>query len=268
MPVVSIGDLRVDYTDEGRGPPCVLVHSSVSGNRQWRALSNELGDRHRFLAVNLYGYGETPPWPAATRQSLADQARLIAAVCDEVGEPVDLVGHSFGGSVALESAALLGPRVRSLVLLEPNPFYLLEQGGRTEAFRDVQALRDHTKRFGALNDWTSAAERFADYWLGDGAWSAMPEKRRAAFAESLPPIFHEWDSVMCEQTTIERCAALTCRTLVVSDRSTRRPIREIVELLQEACPRWSFRFIDGGHMAPVTRPELVNPVVGEFLDAG
>ena len=97
----------------------------------------------------------------------------------------------------------------------------------------------------------------------------MPEKRRAAFTESLPPNFHEWDAVMDEQTTLEEWGAMTTRTLVVSDPATRRPIREIIELLAGACPNWTFRSLPGGgHMAPLTRPELVNPVVRGFLAQG
>lgn len=268
MPVLSKGGLRIEHTDEGQGPPVVLIHSSVSGNRQWRLLTEALTDRYRVLAVNLYGYGETTPWPPEATQSLYAQAQLILAVCEEAGTPVHLVGHSYGGTVALKAATLLGPRVGSLVLLEPNPIYLLKQQGKAEAFLEARELRDHVKCFGALNDWTRVAERFADYWLGDGAWSAMPEKRRAAFVEYLPPNFHEWDTVMDEQTGIEQLAALECRTLVASDPSTRRPVREIVEILAEACPHWSFRDLaGGGHMAPLTHPELVNPMIREFLDA-
>jgi pimeloyl-ACP methyl ester carboxylesterase len=97
----------------------------------------------------------------------------------------------------------------------------------------------------------------------------MPEKRRAAFAESLAPNFHEWDAVMDEQTTIEGWKNLKARTLVVSDAATRLPIREIVALFAKTCPHWTFHTIpEGGHMAPLTRPDLINPVVRKFLDAG
>ena len=61
----------------------------------------------------------------------------------------------------------------------------------------------------AEGDWIGRLERFADYWLGDGAWSAMPERRRAAFVESLPPNVYEWQAVMDEQTPIEGYAAVT-----------------------------------------------------------
>lgn len=267
MPLLSKGSLKVDYTDEGAGDPVVLVHSSVSGNRQWRALVDSMASSHRVLAVNLFGYGETTPWPPAAPQSLYAQAQLVLALCEHVGTPMSLVGHSFGGSVALKAAWLLGEAVRKLVLLEPNPFYLLAQAGRSEAFLEASALRDHVKCFGALGDWSTVAERFADYWLGDGTWAAMPEKRRQAFAASLPPNFHEWDAVMHEATTLGDWARLPARTLVVSDPATRLPIREIVALFQEACPHWSFAWPEGGHMAPLTRPERINPIVEGFLRA-
>jgi pimeloyl-ACP methyl ester carboxylesterase len=267
MPVLARGSLKIDYTDEGRGQPVVLIHSAVSGNRQWRALSAALRDRYRVLAVNLFGYGETTPWPATSPQSLYAQAQLVIALCDEVASPVHLVGHSFGGSVALKAAVLLGPRVERLVLLESNPFHLLERAGRSGAYRQARDLNDHVKCFGSLGDWRTVAERFADYWLGDGSWSAMPDRRRAAFIASMPPNFHEWDAIMTEETPIAEWKALSAETLVVSDPRTRRPIREIVEIFEEACPHWSFRSIaEGGHMAPLTRPDVINPIVREFLD--
>ena len=269
MPVLSTGDLKIDHTDDGEGQAVVLIHSSVSANRQWRALTEALKDRYRVLAINVFGYGETTPWPRTSPQSLHAQAELVLALCEELGTPIHLVGHSFGGSVALKSAMLLGRRVGNLILLEPNPFYLLKQNGRTQAFLEARNLRDYVKRFGSLEDWPTVAERFADYWLGDGSWNTMSEKHRAAFAQSLPPNFHEWDAVMEEETTLEECKALTTRTLVVSDAATRLPIREIVNLFANACLHWSFHTIpEGGHMAPLTRPELINPVIREFLDAG
>jgi pimeloyl-ACP methyl ester carboxylesterase len=267
MPVLSKGSLKVDYTDDGQGKPVVLIHSSASSNRQWRTLAEVLKDNHRVLAVNLFGYGETTPWPGTSPQSLYAQAQLILALCEEMDTPISIVGHSFGGAVALKSASLLGPRAKGLILLEPNPFYLLKQQGRMEAFLEARSLRDHVKCFGSVGDWLKVAERFADYWLGDGSWSAMSEKRRAAFAQSLPPNFHEWDAVMEEETTIEEWKALATSTLVVSDKSTRLPIREIVSIFSKACPHWTFEFIgEGGHMAPLTHPAIINPIVRKFLD--
>src|SRR5204863_6489815 len=69
--------ITVDYLEAGSsGPVVMLVHSSVSGARQWRRLMDDLKGQFRVRAVNLFGYGKTPPWPVEAIQSLDDQARL------------------------------------------------------------------------------------------------------------------------------------------------------------------------------------------------
>ena len=260
---------KVDFLEAGSGPAVMLVHSSVSGARQWRRLMDDLKAEFHVRAVNLFGYGKTAPWPGETLQTLDDQARLVEAALPANAEEICLIGHSFGGSVAMKAAAQLSGRVIRLVLLETNPFYLLKQAGRAEAFAEAMELRNFIKKFGVLGEWSIAAEKFADYWGGAGSWQAMSPERRSAFADALKPNFFEWDAVMNETTPVERWAhLLPTATLVVSDPNTVRPIREITELLRQSCPMWTYKEIAaGGHMAPLTLPDLINPIVGSFLDA-
>jgi pimeloyl-ACP methyl ester carboxylesterase len=180
---------KVDYLETGSsGPVVMLVHSSA-GARQWRRLMDDLKDQCRVRAVNLFGYGKTLSWPAEATQTLSDQARLVeAALPPDAGE-IYLVGHSFGGSVAMKVAARLACRIARLVLLETNPFYLLAQTGRMDAFAEAVELRNYIKKFGALGEWATAAEKFADYWNGAGTWRKMSFDRRIAFSEALSRIF-------------------------------------------------------------------------------
>ena len=103
------------------------------------------------------------------------QARLVEAALPPNVDTFSLVGHSFGGSVAMKLAARLSNRVAKLVLLETNPFYLLKQAGRADAFAEARDLRDCIKKFGALGEWVTAAERFADYWGALGPGRACPQ---------------------------------------------------------------------------------------------
>lgn len=267
MPLLRDGDWRIDYTDDGAGEPVILIHSSVSGNRQWRRLIADLKGQYRVLAINLFGYGETTPWPGDRAQTLADQVDLVRALYDMAGRPVHIAGHSFGGAVAMKAALSPDIRTASLVLLEPNPFHLLAQQGRTEAYEEILSLRNHVGRYGSTDDWIPVAERFAGYWLGDGAWSAMADERQTAFLESIRPNYHEWDGVMNETTPLNAWQAVSAPTLVMRAAETRRPIVEITELLREACPHWRFAEVpEGGHMAPLLRSDLVNPIISGFLD--
>jgi len=253
------------YGVVGTGPVVILVHSSVSGRRQWRSLTALLEDRFRVVALDLIGYGETPAWAEGRPQQLSDQSALVHEVVDEVGAPLALVGHSLGGSVALCAAAELGDRLPGLVLLEPNPFSLLDETA-PEEYREAAALRDAVKSAGDSGDWAAAAERFADYWNGAGTWAAMDDARRDAFGAALKPNYHEWDAVM--GAPVRRyVSAVAAATHVVSARDTVQPIARIVTMLEEMRSDWKFSRLDGGgHMAPLTRPELVNPIVASALD--
>lgn len=264
---MSAAPIEVDFLEAGSGPTVMLVHSSASGARQWHRLMDDLKVDFHVRAVNLFGYGKTPPWSIDRPQSLDDHARLVEAALPANADNIGLVGHSFGGSVAMKVAARLSGRVSRLVLLETSPFYLLRQSCRIDAFNEAMELCDFIKACGAVGEWMTAAERFADYWGGAGAWQNMPPERRNVFAQALQPNFFEWDAVMNEATPVEQWARLLPETtLVVSDLNTVLPIREITALLRRSCPAWTYKEIaDGGHMAPLTRPEIVNPLVCDFL---
>lgn len=274
MPTLTDGEFTVDYIDAGSGPAVLLVPSTASGNRQWRALIEAASGRFRFLAMNMFGYGETSPWPATRRQTLADQASLGLAVARRVDGPIAVVGHSFGGSVAAEIAIALGDRTRGLALFEPNPFHLLPAAGELDGHAEGHRVRDIVKQYGGEGDWMGVAQRFADYWVGDGAWAAMPENRRRAFADAIPPNFHEWDALYGETDDepvpafdLPQLQRLACPVLVLRSANPRPGIAAIDALLKRSCTHWSFGSVAaGGHMAPLARPDLVNPVLLEFLE--
>jgi pimeloyl-ACP methyl ester carboxylesterase len=122
-----------DFLEAGSvGRGVILVHASVSGARQWRRLVDDLKGTFRLRAVNLFGYGKTPAWPNLAVQSLDDQAKLVESALPADADQICLVGHSFGGSVAMKAAERLGGRVSKLILIETNPFYLLAQAGRQQ----------------------------------------------------------------------------------------------------------------------------------------
>src|SRR5690606_660841 len=206
--------LFVDCIDTGSGPPVILIHSSATGNWQWRRLIEDFGGRRRALAPNLYGYGRTPAWPEGCTQSLDDQAALIEAVAARTRGPLAIVGHSMGGAVAMKAALRLADRVAALALIAPNPSRLLAAHGRIDAFLEIEALHRLTKARGGARGWAHAGATFADYWGGAGSWDAMPEARRQAFLASFRNTFHEWDSVMGDLTPVGAYAPLARRTLL------------------------------------------------------
>lgn len=268
MPVITTRGFALDYLDAGSGPLVLLVHSAASNKRQWRQLVSDYQHRYRFLAINLFGYGKTSPWPGHKLQTMADQVGLVTDLCAHFDEPLSLVGHSFGGAVAAATAAELTGQIAALVLLEANPFPLLASGKRPEAYGEILELRDFIKQHGETGAWERVAERFVDYWLGAGAWTSLPVDRQQAFMAALPNNFHEWDAIMSMDVAPALWQGIQAPTLLVRAKETTRSIEGIYELLREQCPHWLYQEVPGGgHMAPVTRPDLVNPLIVDFLDS-
>jgi pimeloyl-ACP methyl ester carboxylesterase len=237
MPVIKAGSFDLDVLDVGTGPTVVLLHSSASGHRQWRRLVDMLKDRYRLLAVNLFGYGATSPWPAARPMTLGDQAELAIAAAGFAGGPVALVGHSLGAAVALETALRLKDRAATLILFEPIPFYLLKDHGPQGAADEIVGVADGLRRQAAKGDWTAGAALFIDYWSGAGTWAALPEDRRAGILTMIGNVLHEFDAVIGPWRALAEWGGISARPRTSSapptpgrrhthsPRCWRRPIR-------------------------------------------
>src|SRR5215212_8645123 len=91
----------VEYTEQGSGEPVVLLHSSGASGAQWRALAERLSARYRVIAPDLYGYGGTAGWAGRGTFCLAHEAALVRGLMERLDEPAHLVGHSYGGAVAM-----------------------------------------------------------------------------------------------------------------------------------------------------------------------
>jgi pimeloyl-ACP methyl ester carboxylesterase len=86
-------------------------------SRQWRKLGQRLAPTHDVLAPDLIGYGGDP-WPPGKPFHFGQDVERLAGLLDR---PADVVGHSYGGLLALQLALAQPERVRSLALYEPVP---------------------------------------------------------------------------------------------------------------------------------------------------
>ena len=114
--LVSPAGITVSWDQYGNGQPLVLVHGGFSDHRtNWEFVKPIFEKQFTVHAIARRGRGETD----ATRgHSLEDEAADVVAVIQSIGEPVFLLGHSYGAHTALAAAAKVPDRVRKLVLYE------------------------------------------------------------------------------------------------------------------------------------------------------
>lgn len=100
-------------------PPALFVHGLGGSSLNWSALMQELADTVDGEAVDLPGFGESPP-PDDGDYSVLGHTRSVLRYLDASGRgPVHLVGNSMGGAVATRVAALRPDLVRTLTLVSP-----------------------------------------------------------------------------------------------------------------------------------------------------
>ncbi|HEV3011468.1 MAG TPA: alpha/beta hydrolase [Burkholderiales bacterium] len=246
----------------------MCLHSNASSSGQWRALMDLLAPRFHILAADSYGAGKSPPWPQDRKVSLRDEVALFDPVFARAGDRFSLVGHSYGGGIALIAAIVHRHRLRAMALYEPTLFALVEQespppndvdGIRLAVVASVAALE--------AGDAAGAARCFIDFWMGEGSFDRMPERVRDATAESVRNIPGWKDALFDEPTPLKVFAGLDVPVLLMVGTKSPLSSRAVAQKLKRVLPQAELVELEGlGHMGPVTHPDVVNARIAGFLD--
>ena len=254
------------YQHAGEGAPVVALHGSASTGSQWRSLAGYIGGRFRVFTPDLPGYGRSEPLLGA--DGLIDDSRAIAALIESIGEPVHLVGASYGAAVALKLASLRPAALRSLTLIEPVSFYLLRRGLRAdqELYNDVAGLAARIFSCSIEGDRIEAMRIFIDYWNGEGAWDRTSAGLQAKLLGHLRRVCADLRAVMFERQTLADLGELECPTLAVLGGDLPFVSHRLAELVTAAIPRATLRSVAGaGHLVALTEPHVVDPMIAEHL---
>lgn len=262
MASIELAGSRVEYLDQGRGEPVVLLHSSGASGAQWRALAERLSGRYRVIAPDLYGYGATAPWPGRGAFSLAREAEIALAMLELADEPAHLIGHSYGGALALHVARLHGHLLRSLVAIEPVAFHLLKDPS------EILLVAASVHEALACGDYYGGFGYFIDYWGGPGSWDAIPAAKRGAMAARLPKVALDFHAALHEPARIADFEGITLKALIVRGSCSPAPTRRICEALDQVLPHARLVTIEGaGHMAPLSHADEVNSLIATHLNS-
>lgn len=181
MHLVPVLDSHMAHRDAGRGPAVVFLHGNPLSSHVWRRVVPHVAPRARCLAPDLIGMGRSGKPDIAYRFS--DHARYLDAWLDVLDlRDVVLVGHDWGGALALDWAARHPDRVRGLVALETFLRPMRWSDWPPEGAELFRALRTP----GVGEELALEGNGFLERSLARGVKSGLSEADRAIYAAPYP----------------------------------------------------------------------------------
>lgn len=246
----------------------VCLHGSAGSSRQWRRLVGALGRRYRVHTPDLIGYG-AQRYDGRARLRLDDEVDAVLAQVPASVGPFHLVGHAYGGAVALRLACRHPGRIASLTLYEPAHFLaVFEDGLHSSEARELRKL--HTtvveQASTTFGRWRGARE-FVNYGYGRNVWKSLTPSQKRRLARVAPKVAAEFNALMVADCCLQDLSALTMPVRIFCGTRTRRTAKRICEQLLERIPGALMHWLDGlKHMAPVTHGEFVSTIIADTIN--
>ena len=255
--VTSRDGTRIAFSRGGQGPPLVLVHGTGADRRRWAPILAAFETDFSVYCVDRRGRGGSGD---AAEYALEREFEDIAAVVDAIGEPVNFLGHSFGGLCALE-AALLTDGIRKLMVYEgvPIPGFELWRG---EAVARIQELVDEGSREEALiyflREVVHLPASEVEMLRGLSSWQG-----RVDAVHTIPRELNAFNRYTLEA---EKLRNLSVPTAFLAGGESPLPGRQVAERVAAVMPDARVLVLPGQqHTAMNTAPELFTHEVVQFL---
>lgn len=271
---IALNGNELHYVDAGEGPPIVFVHGLMSSHGTWSSQVDRLARRHRVIAPDLFGHGESDK-PLGD-YSLGAHAASLRDLFDalEIGSAT-LVGHSLGGGIVLQLAYLFPDRVDAIVLVssgglgrELNPLLRAATLPGSELVLPVLAsgwlhgVGDTALRIWSMTGLPAVSPSSTEAWQGLTSL-ADSDTRRAFLATSRSVIDRHGQTVSARN----RLSGIASRpTLLVWGGSDRMIPASHVESARAELPDARVEvFPRSGHFPHLDEPDRFAQVLAEFM---
>jgi len=251
------------YRRVGSGPPLILLHGTLSSARQLRTLASRLAQRFTVLSVDRRGSGESvaaaasPAGPIDVAVHIDDLAAIASA--EDVG-PSTIVGHSYGGCLALELAARQPELATAVFAYEPPYGPLAPPVVRRHMAGVGRRTLEASKRRGLA----AAALTFMAGVSGEAAVEALSPAARERIGRA-------GTGAVADATLLgmdpHGLTAISCPTMIATGEASQRVYVDIADALAEhigGAVRDRIPGID--HMAPIMAPDVIAAAIHTFAD--
>ncbi|MBC8441282.1 MAG: alpha/beta hydrolase [Deltaproteobacteria bacterium] len=183
----------------------------------------------------------------------------------ENNAPFHLVGHFYGGAIALKLAVKLLARIRTLTLFEPVAFHLLPSDGA--AHNEITTIVKNLTQALEKKDKTLATKLFIDYWSGKGTFENLKQKNQAVFIQYIDKVVLDFQALFNESLTLKDYSKVNIPVSMIKGEKSPLTSIQIFQILEHYLPDRSIHSVPGGHMSPITHVNKVNKIIENFLTA-
>lgn len=254
----------------GGDRPVLALHCSLAHAGAWGTLAQHLHGI-TLTAMDQTGHGRAPDWDGVTDLH-TDATRAAIAMASEIGlgDPIDLVGHSFGATVCLRIALERPDLVRSLTLVEPVIFAAARAAGDS-AYVPFRVRHEQLAELLQSGKRDQAAVDFHGYWGSGEPFADLPPKMQTYITDRMHLIAAQNPYLLDDAAGLLRYMGLESigvPTLLVEGADS-PPIIDAVhsELARRLTQVTRLAVPGAGHMVPITHAAEVALAVQAHLDA-
>jgi pimeloyl-ACP methyl ester carboxylesterase len=243
---------RIDYDESGSGPAVVLLPGSCSTGAAWRPIIAAWGNQFRSVTTSLLGYGGTGERRDPADPSISRNAEAMESVIRKAGGQVHLVGHSFGGLVALAVALRNRVSLASLVIIEAPAVDILRERNEHQHYRTFRRMTEaYFADFAGGN--AEAIAAMIDFYGGAGTFASWPPRLRAYAVETTAVNMLDWADAYGFPLSETSLAAIRIPLLVVRGGASPEAVQRANALVCELANNGTLATIDGAaHFAIAT----------------
>ena len=250
----------------GRGVRRALfIHCTLGHAGSWHAVQAVLLGRLAMTAFDRPGHGRSGEW-SGQGGSAGLHALTTAIAAGLIERQADVVGHSYGATLALRLALESPERARRLVLIEPPLFAAVRGTPEFAAHDEAMARFVHALE---ADDRLTAAREFHTVMTPQTPWERLSERARGELASQIHLIAQEVGVTMDDSAGLlaeGRLEALTQPVLLLEGTASPPIMRAVHEALAARLPQAQRVLLAGaGHMAPLTHPENVAGEIAAFF---
>jgi pimeloyl-ACP methyl ester carboxylesterase len=247
----------IEFDERGHGPAVVLVPGSCSTGAAWRPVIEQWHGNFRCVTTSLLGYGDTAERRIGPESEISHESEIVESVIRRAASPVHLVGHSFGGLVALDVALRQQVPLLSLTIIEAPAAQLLRHAGEEQHY---QAFRKMTAEYFAAfyRGDATAIETMIDFYGGAGTFASWPERVRDYALDTTEVNIRDWTNVYRFDLRPSRLATIDIPTLVLFGGKSHPAVQRANEIIGQCIAGATIvRVAGAAHFMISTNPGVV-----------